>query len=390
MNRLFNSSRRGRPAKSKKRRAIVQHLERRKLLAADGFDVPISNDSAAEVSTMNHDGSNQTPIMFKRIVNGTQTNQHESVGIVNNQCSGTLIAPNAVLTAAHCVGGVGETFEVGGRTYQVQQTVVHPDYQSRDIDLAVMILSEDVVGVTPSEINRTDPQIGQMLTLVGFGATGTPTAGHDGSFGVKHVGQTPIDKLTNDTVEWTYDNASESNTAPGDSGGPAFIEINGKLVIAGVTSGGSKDDASLGDQSYDVRVDTYASWIDNVVNGNITGGGDTVGGGETGGDTVGGEIGDENDPIVEDLGSLSAEQLAQDELEYLDTNGDGLVSRDEIVSGYSDGPNDPTINEFADQLISDYDTSGDGSLDLPELVASYQIDDLDAGDVHDPVDSGSS
>ena len=48
-----------------------------------------------------------------------------------------------------------------------------------------------------------------------------------------------------------------NNTAPGDSGGPGFI--NGKIVS--ITSGGSNEDAGWGDESFNTRTDFYASWI---------------------------------------------------------------------------------------------------------------------------------
>ena len=218
----------------------LENLENRTLLTGSGFGVevgPVAQDTA-DVSTMTTENHERV----QRIVNGTQTSDYESVGIVNGQCSGTLIAPNAVLTAAHCIPESGsQDFEVGGRSYAAQQVTVHPQYSSDDIDLAVMILRESVVGVEPTEINRVAPRVGQILTLVGFGATGTPQAGHDGSFGVKHVGETPIDEVTSTLVNWNYDDPSEANTAPGDSGGAAFLEVDGKLVLAGVTSGGTQE-----------------------------------------------------------------------------------------------------------------------------------------------------
>src|SRR5206468_2811748 len=57
----------------------------------------------------------------------------------------------------------------------------------------------------------------------------------------------------------------ESNTAPGDSGGPAYLHVNGTYYVAGVTSGGDRDDSAIGDHSFDTRVDAYAAWIDSIV-----------------------------------------------------------------------------------------------------------------------------
>jgi hypothetical protein len=119
-----------------------------------------------------------------------------------------------------------------------------------------------VVGVEPSPIYRQAPTIGATLTLVGFGAGGDGANGHDGTYGVKRVGTTPIDAVKSTLIEWFFTNSSESNTAPGDSGGPAFIRTGGVYYVAGVTSGGYRPDAAFGDQSFDTRVDAYASWID--------------------------------------------------------------------------------------------------------------------------------
>jgi len=64
---------------------------------------------------------------------------------------------------------------------------------------------------------------------------------------------------------WNFDNHQESNTAPGDSGGPAFVTVDGVRYVAGVTSGGEGRVHSLGDVSFDTRVDVFASWIDSIV-----------------------------------------------------------------------------------------------------------------------------
>ena len=241
------------------------------------------------------------------IVNGQSTSDYEAVGVVNGGCTGTLIAPDMVLTAAHCVesqngGFIGDTegtFTVNGQTYRTTKVTVHPSYNPNNFgagyDIAIMKLERPVDGVTPYDINRTTPQVGQMLTLVGFGETGSSTSGSYNDFGNKTVGQTAIDEVSETHISWNFDSHDESNTAPGDSGGPAFVEQNGQLVVAGVTSGGDGDPHSLGDFSFDTRVDTLAAWIDQVAGttGGGTGGGGSDGGGSGGDGTDGGSSGNQ-------------------------------------------------------------------------------------------------
>lgn len=238
-----------------------------------------------------------------RIIDGTlvSASQFPTVGKIEPKdksefCSGTLIAPRFVLCAAHCVNNQmpgslmtpqdGMLFELGGKTYQSKHIYVHPTYagnssqqQEGAIDLSIIELNTEIPRVIPSPLYRKVPEVGTILTLAGYGLLGTGASGvgsKEPPRGMISTGKTPIDAVTSTFVEWNFDNVpppnQESNTAPGDSGGPQFITENGVQFVASVTSGGVKNNASFGDFSYNTRVDIAIPWIESITGGTIVAG----------------------------------------------------------------------------------------------------------------------
>lgn len=158
-------------------------------------------------------------------------------------CSGTLIAPDAVLSAAHCFGSmrpglayevfVGASLGPDAHAVPVLEVITDPrfDPQSRQNDLAVLWLAEPVEGIQPEPLpdpSASPPVLDDRVTLAGFGATSAGTA-PDGS---KRLGRGRVGDVRPGVVAVDPD---PSVSCVGDSGGPLFNE--GSELIGVASSG---------------------------------------------------------------------------------------------------------------------------------------------------------
>ena len=98
------------------------------------------------------------------VVGGAQASQGawpDTAAIVfqGNQvgCTGTLIAPNLVLTASHCIGGISKVklgtnnYNSGGEEIRVIREIGHPQHWS-NYDVGVLVLERDATTVEPRPI----------------------------------------------------------------------------------------------------------------------------------------------------------------------------------------------------------------------------------------------
>jgi secreted trypsin-like serine protease len=230
-------------------------------------------------------------------------------------CSGTLLPSGMdILTAAHCVSDVNGQFNLlgGSATFfpnpsgtQVigfagaEKFSGYSGNLSAGNDLAVIHLQSPAAAAIPREnLYTSTDEIGKTYNVIGFGATGSFGVGNTpGSAGTRHQGFNQFDAtlaqigfgssnvLVSDFDDGTPEHdgfgfffgldglglgLNEVVTAPGDSGGPAFID--GK--IAGITSFGLRFSAgpltsdidgtlnsSFGEFDGFTRVSSYADWI---------------------------------------------------------------------------------------------------------------------------------
>ncbi len=177
------------------------------------------------------------------------------------RCSGALVAPDVVLTAAHCLEGqttgitdsvlIGSSVAAGGALVAVAGAVVHPSYDPAALsnDLALLVLSSPASASPLPLLTPTNAAslAGAQVRIVGFGST----AADAGDYGQKRSGTATVSSVAATTLDLAAD---PSQLCFGDSGGPALLTVSGTEYVAGVTSHG--DTACVADDT-DTRVDAY-------------------------------------------------------------------------------------------------------------------------------------
>jgi hypothetical protein len=187
-------------------------------------------------------------------------------------CSGVAIAPDLVLTAAHCVPSTGKyrlmTFD-GHRpaVKEVANVAAHPQFSARADapDLALIKLAGPVANLRPVAFSerRTPPSVGDRFIVAGFGVGvqgDRRTAGKLRAATLVATDRPSSQQLSLVDPHKLGDSAG-FGVCNGDSGGPVFEERDRALV--GIVSWSARTDGEpiCGFVSGVIPLARYRYWI---------------------------------------------------------------------------------------------------------------------------------
>lgn len=286
-------------------RPILEHLEDRTTPVVGAYfsDASTTNDSAfngvVEI-VLSNDAKGSGALMFDR--NYILTAAH----VVTNSAGQKL--PGTIKFYANSSSIVSSTISFTTADVSIVNGYVRNDGIPVPNDVAVInITGKAPNGIAGYELYRSNNEIGQAFTMVGFGLTGNGSMGEAlGTNGTKRIGINTFEATGTDVgnpaffrnLVFDFDNGTlagnrllndynvpsttgetssniliETDFARGDSGGPGFINSGGRLLIAGVVSFtnsfGTNNSAFAGLGNY-ARVSAFANEIDGLTGGPVT------------------------------------------------------------------------------------------------------------------------